>query len=114
MDNYTTRKTASVKAWPARRSRDHAHFTPASASWIARVERRFAEPARKQLPRGAHTSTERPGADIRAFVDRRNQNPKSFERPETANDILASVERFRHRVDRARYAVNFRLGRWTS
>ena len=53
--------------------------------------------------RGVRTSTKRPDADIRAFIDRRDRNPKSFERTETADDILASVERFRYRVDRTLY-----------
>ena len=43
---------------------------------------------------------ERIGAGIRAFIDRHNQNSKPFERPETADDILASVEHFCHRADR--------------
>ena len=34
MDSYTTHKTASVKAWLARRPRYHAYFMPTSASWI--------------------------------------------------------------------------------
>lgn len=100
MDNYTTHKTASVKAWLARRPRYHAHFTPTSASWINQVERWFAELTRKQLQRGVHTSTKQLEADIRAFIDRHNQNPKPFKWTKTADDILASVKRFCHRVDR--------------
>ena len=100
MDNYTAHKTVSVKACLARRPRYRAHFTPTPASRIDRVERWFAEPARKQIQRGVRTSTKRLEADIRAFIDRRNQNPKPFEWPETAGDILASVERFRHRAAR--------------
>ncbi len=100
MDNYTTHKTASVKAWLARRPRYHAHFTPTSASWINQVERWFAELTRKQLQRGVHTSTKQLEADIRAFIDRHNQNPKPFKWTKTADDILAPVKRFCHRVDR--------------
>ena len=33
-------------------------------------------------------------------MGRRDRDPKPFEWPETADDILASVKRFRHRVDR--------------
>ncbi len=39
MDNYATHKTATVKAWLARRTHWHVHFTPTSASWINQVER---------------------------------------------------------------------------
>ena len=100
MDNDTTHKTASVKAWLARRPRYRAHFTPTSASWIDQVERWFAELTRKQLQRSVHTSTKQLEADIRAFIDRHNQDPKPFEWTKTADDILASVKRFCHRVDR--------------
>ena len=64
------------------------------------MNRRFAEPARKQLQRDARTFTKRLEADIRAFIDRRDRDPKPFEWPETADDILASVKGFRHRVER--------------
>jgi hypothetical protein len=38
MDNYATHNTAKVRAWLARRSHYHVHFTP-TASWINQVER---------------------------------------------------------------------------
>jgi len=57
MDNYATHKTATVRAWLARRPHYHVHFTPTSASWINQVERWFAELTRKQLQRGVHRST---------------------------------------------------------
>jgi hypothetical protein len=50
----------------------------ASASWINQVERWFAEPTRKRLRRGVHTSVRQLEADIRAFIDRHNENPKPF------------------------------------
>ena len=100
MDKDTPHKTASVEAWPARRPRYRAHFTLASASWIAQVERRFAEPARKQIQRCVRTSMKWIKAAVHAFIDRRDREPKLFEWPETADDILASVERFCHRADR--------------
>jgi transposase len=75
MDNYATHKTPKIKAWLARRPQYHVHFTPTSASWINQVERWFAELARKRLRRGVHTSVRQLEADIRAFIDRHNQNP---------------------------------------
>ena len=78
MDNYATHKTPKVKAWLARRPHYHAHFTPTSASWINQVERWFAELARKRLRRGVYTSVRQLEADIRAFIDRHNQNPRPF------------------------------------
>jgi hypothetical protein len=50
----------------------------ASASWINQVERWFAERTRKRLRRGVHTSVRQLEADIRAFIDRHNENPKPF------------------------------------
>ena len=99
MDNYATHKTAAVKAWLARRSHWHVHFTPTSASWINQVERWFAELTRKQLQRGVHTSTRQLEADIRAFIEKHNEDPKPFRWTKSADDILAAVKRFCLRVD---------------
>ena len=99
MDNYATHKTAAVKAWLARRPHWHVHFTPTSASWINQVERWFAELTRKQLQRGVHTSTRQLEADIRAFIDKHNEDPKPFKWAKSADDILAAVKRFCLRVE---------------
>ena len=94
MDNYATHKTALVRAWLARRPHYHVHFTPTSASWINQIERWFAELTRKQLRRGVHTSTTRLEADIRAFIQKHNENPKPYRWTKTADEILAAVRRF--------------------
>ena len=99
MDNYATHKTKEIKAWLARRPRYHVHFIPTSASWINQVERWFAELTRKQLQRGAHLSVKDLEADIIAFIDKHNQDPKPFKWTKSADQILASVKRFCHRVD---------------
>jgi transposase len=98
MDNYATHKTPKIKAWLARRPHYHVHFTPTSASWINQVERWFAELTRKRLQRGVHTSVKQLEADIRAFIDRHNQNPKPFKWTKSADQILASVKRFCHKT----------------
>jgi hypothetical protein len=64
----------------------------ASASWINQVERWFAEPTRKRLRRGVHTSVRQLEADIRAFIDRRKS--KALQMDKSADQILASVKRF--------------------
>ena len=99
MDNYATHKTATVKAWLARRPRYHVHFTPTSASWLNQVERWFAELTRKQLRRGVHPSTRQLEADIRAFIDTHNADPQPFKWTKSADAILASVKRFCHQVE---------------
>ena len=109
MDKDRTHKTASVKAWPARRSRDYAHFTATSASWIDQAERRFAEPARKRLQRGARTSTNRPEADIRALIDRRGRtrNLSNVPKPPTISSHPSNAP---VTASTAHYAAKFRLG----
>ncbi|MCY4501656.1 MAG: IS630 family transposase [Alphaproteobacteria bacterium] len=99
MDNYATHQTATVRDWLARRPHWHVHFTPTSASWINQVERWFAELTRKQLQRGMHNSTHKLEADIRAFIDKHNQDPKPFKWTKSADEILAAVKRFCFRVE---------------
>src|SRR2546430_9273284 len=65
-----------------------------TASWINQVERWFAELTRKQIRRGVHTSTKQLETDIRAFIERHNENPKPYRWTKPADEILASVKRF--------------------
>ncbi len=99
MDNYATHKTAAVKAWLTLRPHWHVHFTLTSASWINQVERWFAELMRKQLQHGVHRSTRQLEADIRAFIDSHNHDPRPFKWTKSADDILAAVKRFCLRVE---------------
>jgi transposase len=99
MDNYATHKTPRIKAWLARRPRYHVHFTPTSASWINQVERWFAELTRKQIQRGVHTSVNQLEADIRAFIEAHNADPKPYRWTKSADEILASVKRFCHKAE---------------
>ncbi len=94
MDNYATRKTKSVRDRLAERPRWHVHFTPAGASRINQVERFFALLTERQLRRGVQRSTAQLEADIRAFIDAHNANPKPFRWTKSADDILAAIQRF--------------------
>lgn len=98
MDNYGTHKTPSVKNWFARHPRFHVHFTPTSASWINQVERWFATLTEKQIRRGTHRSTRQLEQAIRAYLDNYNADPKPFAWAKSADDILASIERFCLRI----------------
>ena len=98
-DNYATHKHPKVKSWLKYHKRFHVHFTPTSASWINQVERWFAELTRRQIRRGVHTSTNQLEADIRAFIERHNENPKPYRWTKSANEILASVKRFCHKTE---------------
>src|SRR5258707_15631360 len=101
MDNYGTHKTPSIKAWFARHPRFHVHFTPTSASWLNQVERWFATLTEKYLRRGTHRSTRQLEDAIRYYLDIYNSNPKPFVWSKSADEILASLERFCVRVRKA-------------
>src|SRR5260370_39531059 len=68
------------------------------------VERWFAELTRKRLQRGVHTSVRQLEADIRAFIDRPNQNPRPFKWTKSADQILASVKRFCHKAQQTLFS----------
>jgi hypothetical protein len=94
MDNASTHKTKLIRDWFAKRPRWHAHFTPTSSSWINQVERFFALLTDRQLRRGTHRSTAELETAIRAFIDTNNADPKPFRWTKSADDILASIQRF--------------------
>jgi transposase len=94
MDNYATHKTPLIRAWFAKRPRWHVHLTPTSASWINQVERFFAALTDKKIRRGVHRSVAELEADIVAYIERHNADPKPFRWTKSADDILAAIERF--------------------
>jgi putative transposase len=83
-----------------RRPHWHVHFTPTSASWINQVEHWCAELTRKQRQRGVHRSNAELEADITAFIEAHNENPKPYLWVRSADEILASVKRFCQRTQR--------------
>lgn len=98
LDNYGTHKTPMIQRWLLRHPRFHLHFTPKGASWINQVERFFADLTNKQIKRGAHRSTVELERAIRQYIDVRNSDPKPFVWTKSADDILASIERFCQRI----------------
>jgi len=94
MDNYATHKTPMIRDWLVKRPRWRVHHTPTGASWINQVERFFALLSERQIKRGVHRSVAALQAAIASFVDAHNANPKPFRWTKSADDILASVERF--------------------
>jgi transposase len=98
LDNYGTHKTARIRRWLTKRPRFRVHFTPTSASWLNLVERWFAALTQKQIKRGAHPSTRALEAAIRQYIAVTNEAPKPFVWTKTADEILASVARFCHRI----------------
>ncbi len=98
MDNASSHKTEMIKRWFAKRPHWHVHFTPTSSSWINQVERFFALLADKQIKRGAHRSVKVLIADIMHFIARRNDDPTPLRWTKSADDILASIERYCQRT----------------
>lgn len=98
MDNASTHKTKLIRDWFAKRPRWHQHFTPTSSSWINQVERFFALLSEKQIKRGAHRSVKELIAAIENFINQQNANPKPLRWTKSADDILASIERFCRRT----------------
>jgi transposase len=94
MDNYATHKTPLIRNWLARRPRWHVHLTPTSSSWLNQVERFFALLTDKQIRRGVHRSVAALHDTITSFIERHNADPKPFRWTKSADDILASIERF--------------------
>jgi transposase len=98
LDNSSTHKTPLIRRWLVRHPRVHMHFTPTGASWINLVERWFAALTEKQLRRGVHRSTRELEQAIRDYITLTNGHAKPFVWTKTADDILASVSRFCHRI----------------
>jgi len=98
LDNYATHKTPLIRRWLSKRPRFHLHSTPTGASWINLVERWFATLTEKQIRRGVHRSTRALEAAITAYITVTNEQPRPFRWTKTADEILASVERFCRRI----------------
>ena len=98
MDNYSTHKAPTVRAWFAKHPRFHVHFTPTYASWLNQVERWFAGLEAKALRRGSHTSVKMLKAAIREYIDASNSAGKPFVWIKTAEQILANIARFAQRT----------------
>jgi transposase len=103
MDNYGTHRTPTIRAWFARNPRFHVHFTPTSASWLNQVERWFATLTQNYIRRGTHRSTRQLELAIRHYLELHNTDPKPFVWAKSADDILASVERFCLRTSNSRH-----------
>ena len=93
VDNYATHKTPAVKAWLAKHSRFHLHFTPTSASWLNLVERFFAEITRRSIRRGIFKSVAKLEEAIHDYLDHHNDEPKPFIWNKTADEILTKERR---------------------
>jgi transposase len=88
-----------VKRWLTTHPRFVLHFTPTSSSWLNLVERWFAELTTKKLRRGTHTSVRQLNADIRAWIQTWNDNPRPYVWTKTADQILTSIGNYCTRIN---------------
>jgi len=103
LDNSSTHKTPAIRRWLAAHPRFVLHFTPTSASWLNLVERWFAELTTKLLKRGTHRSVRELNADIRAWIETWNDDPRPFVWTKTADQILESIARYCKRINDSRH-----------
>jgi transcriptional regulator with XRE-family HTH domain len=75
------------------------HFTPTSSSWLNLVERWFAELTTKKLRRGSHRPVRDLNADIPAWIETWNDNPRPLVWTKTAHDILESIAHYCRRTN---------------
>jgi transposase len=98
-DNYATHNTEAIRHWFVRHPRFHLHFTPTYSSWLNLVERWFAELTTRKLRRSAHRSVAELEADLAAWVQAWNDDPKPFVWTKTADEILENLARYLHLIN---------------
>ena len=103
LDNSSTHKTPAIGQWLIAHPRFVLHFTPTSSSWLNLVERWFAELTTKKLRRAAHRSVRELNADIRAWIQTWNDDPKPYVWTKTADQILESIATYCTRINESRH-----------
>ena len=103
LDNASTHKTPAIQKWLAGHPRFVVHFTPTSSSWLNLVERWFAELTTKKLRRAAHRSVRDLNADIRAWIETWNNNPRPYVWTKTADEIFESIATYCTRINESRH-----------
>jgi transposase len=99
LDNSSTHKTKAIRDWLLAHPRFVLHFTPTSSSWMNLVERWFGELTNKKLRRSAHKSVRELNADIRAWIDTWNEQPRPYVWTKTADQILESIATYCNRIN---------------
>jgi transposase len=99
LDNYATHKTPAIQQWLLKHPRFHLHFTPTYSSWLNLVERWFAELTNRRLRRSTHRSVAELEADVTAWIEAWNADPKPFVWTKTADDILDTIAGYCQRIN---------------
>jgi len=93
VDNYATHKHPRVRAWLARHTRYHMHFTPTYSSWLNQVERWFGLITQQAIRRGSFRNVRQLIASIERYTEQYNQHKRPFVWTATADSILQKVAR---------------------
>ncbi len=101
LDNLSAHKAPAVHRWLLRHPRFVLHFTPTYSSWLNLVERFFGLLTQHALRRGSHTSVPQLRRAITAYVDAHNELRRPFTWTKSADEILATVQRFGLRTQQA-------------
>jgi hypothetical protein len=83
-----------VLAWLSRHLRWTFRFTPTSASWLNAVENFFSKMTRQRIRRGVFHSIVDLQSAIIAYPAEHYANPKPFVWTQSADAILAKLDRF--------------------
>jgi len=92
-DNYATHKHPRVKAWLARHSRFHIHYTPTYASWLNQVERWFGLITQHAIRRRSFRSVRELVRKIDHYVTHYNASKRPFIWTATADSIFEKLQR---------------------
>jgi DDE superfamily endonuclease len=98
-DNDQTHKTPEIKRWLVPHPRFHLHLTPTDSSWLTLVERWVAELTTWKLRRSAHRSVAELEADLTAWIQAWNDDPRPFVWTKTADEILDNLPSYLHRIN---------------
>jgi transposase len=102
-DNYQTHKTPEIKRWLLRHRRFQLHLTSTYSSWLNLVERWFAELTNRKLRRSAHRSVAELEADINAWIQAWNDDPRPFVWTKTADEILENPTGYLQRTNNSEH-----------
>jgi hypothetical protein len=96
-DNHGTHKTPAMQDWLARHPRFPVHFTPTGQAGSTKSSAGSAPHRPEDPPRRPQV---RPGleADIRAWTDTWNENPRPFAWTKTAEDGLNSLAEYLSKI----------------
>jgi hypothetical protein len=80
------------------------HFTPTSSSWMNLVERFFADLTADVIRTGSFGSVAELVRDIKAYLDKRNENPRPYTWKAEGAAILEKIKRARAALDKVKAA----------